>query len=111
MIQRLKSVAEYDALTQQTWAVIVHFGFAWNSFDRTMQRTLVELKPEFGEKIAFGFVDIDQNATTELLQRISLFNSPTLVYFRDGKQLAVEVGMKTMDDVRSRINDLFGFGE
>lgn len=106
MIQPIKTVEEYDVFTQQAGVRVVHFGFKWNSFDRTMQRNLVELVPEFIEKVAFGFVDADQNATIELLQRINLVNVPTLVYFKNGEHLATDVGNKPMDDIRNRINDL-----
>ena len=106
MIRQTETIEQYEKLTEQNGVVVVHFGFRWNSFDRTMQRTLFELKPEFGEKVQFGFVDIDNNATIELLQRINLVNSPTLLYFRDGEHLATHVGMRPMDEIRQRIQSL-----
>ncbi len=106
MIAELKTVEDYEKLTQQNGIVVVHFGFRWNSFDRTMQRTLFELKPEFGDKVEFGFVDIDNNGTIELLQRINLVNSPTLVYFRNGSLAATHVGMRLMYEIRERIQSL-----
>lgn len=106
MIQPLKTVQEHDEFTQQEGVRVVHYGFQWNSFDRMMQRNLVELVPEFGERAAFGYVDVDQNATVELIQRINLVNVPTLVYFKNGEQQLIQVGMRTMDDIRSAINDL-----
>lgn len=106
MIQQIKTVIEYESLIQNKEIVIVHFGFAWNSFDRIMQRTLFELQPEFDEMVAFGYVDVDNNATVELLKIINLFNVPTLVYFLDGEQQAVEVGMKPMAEIRAKIQNL-----
>lgn len=107
MIAELKNVADYEKLTSQNGVAVVHFGFRWNSFDRTMQRTLFELKPEFGETVNFGFVDIDNNDTIGLLQRINLVNSPTLVYFRNGEHLATHIGMRPMNEIRERIQSLF----
>ena len=106
MITELKTVEDYEKLTQRSGVTVVHFGFRWNSFDRTMQRTLFELKPEFGETIEFGFVDVDNNPTVELLQRINLVNSPTLVFFRNGEQSSTMVGMRPQDEVRERIESL-----
>ena len=106
MIAELKTVADYEKLTSRNGVAVVHFGFRWNSFDRTMQRNLFELKPEFGEKVEFGFVDIDNNETIELLQRINLVNSPTLIYFRNGEHLSTHVGMRPMDEIRQRIQSL-----
>ena len=106
MIRQTETIEQYEKLTEQNGVVVVHFGFRWNSFDRTMQRTLFELKPEFGEKVQFGFVDIDNNETIELLQRINLVNSPTLIYFRNGEHLATHVGMRRMDEIRQRIQSL-----
>ena len=106
MIVELKNVADYEKLLQENGVAVVHFGFRWNSFDRTMERTLFELKPEFGEQVQFGFVDIDNNTTIELLQRINLVNSPTLVYFRNGSLAATHVGMRPMDEIRQRIKSL-----
>jgi thioredoxin 1 len=106
MIRLIETIEQYENLTEQNGVAVVHFGFRWNSFDRIMQRTLFELKPEFGDKIQFGFVDIDNNETIELLQRINLVNSPTLVYFRSGEHLATHVGMRPMDEIRQRIQTL-----
>jgi thioredoxin 1 len=106
MITELKTVEDYEKLTQREGVAVVHFGFRWNSFDRTMQRTLFELKPEFGETIALGFVDVDNNPTIELLQRINLVNSPTLIFFRNGEQSSTMVGMRPQDEVRDRIVSL-----
>lgn len=103
MIAELKTIEEYERLTKRKGVVVVHFGFRWNSFDRTMQRSLFELKPEFGETVQFGFVDIDNNGTVELLQRINLVNSPTLVFFRNGEQQSTMVGMRPQDEIRARI--------
>ena len=110
MIQQIKTVSEYDELVNQKGVVVIHFGFEWNSFDRTMQRTLFELQPEFNDTVSFGFVDVDTNATVELLKKINLVNVPTLVYFLNGEQQAVEVGMKPMDDIRAKINMLLSIG-
>ena len=106
MIAELKTVEDYEKLTNRNGVAVVHFGFRWNSFDRTMQRTLFELKPEFGEKVRFGFVDIDNNETIELLQRINLVNSPTLIYFLNGSIATTHVGMRPMDEIRERIKSL-----
>jgi thioredoxin-like negative regulator of GroEL len=106
MIAELKNVADYEMLIERRGVAVVHFGFRWNSFDRTMLRTLFELKPEFGDAVEFGFVDIDNNETIELLQRINLVNSPTLIYFRDGEHLATHVGMRPSDEIRQRIKSL-----
>lgn len=105
-MRQLKTTAEYDAFTLENQFAVVHFGFAWNSFDRTMGRTLVELKPEFGDAVIFGYVDVDQNQTIEVIKRIDLINVPTLVYFKSGEQRLVQVGMRTMDDIRARISEL-----
>lgn len=106
MIQQIKTLVEYESLRQKAGVVIVHFGFAWNSFDRTMQRTLFELQPEFSETVGFGYVDVDNNATVELLKNINLVNVPTLVYFLDGEQQMIEVGMKPMAEIRAKIQNL-----
>jgi thioredoxin 1 len=106
MIRLIETIEQYEKLIEQNGVAVVHFGFRWNSFDRTMQRTLFELKPEFGDKVQFGFVDIDNNETIELLQRINLVNSPTLVYFRNGSLVAIQVGMLPMDEIRQRIQAL-----
>lgn len=106
MIHPLKTVQEHDEFTQQEGVRLVHYGFQWNSFDRMMQRNLLELAPEFSERAAFGYVDVDQNATIELVQRINLVNVPTLVYFKNREQQMIQVGMRTMDDIRSNIQTL-----
>ncbi len=110
MIQQIKTISEYDALVNRVGVTVIHFGFEWNSFDRTMQRTLFELQPEFNDTVSFGFVDVDTNATVELLKKINLVNVPTLIYFLNSEQQAIEVGMKPMDDIRAKINMLLSIG-
>ncbi len=109
MIRQIKTVDQYDQFIRENPVAVVHFGFQWNSFDRTMQRTLTELKPEFGETVQFGYVDVDQNATIELLKQINLVNVPTLVYFKDAEQQLIQVGMRTMDDIRAQLGELIIF--
>ena len=106
MIQEIKTVAEYDALTAENVIAVVHFGFKWNSFDRTMIRTLTELAPEFADKIRLGYLDIEQNATIDILNRINIVNVPTLCYFKNNEHVATTVGMRTMDDIRAQITSL-----
>lgn len=106
MIEQIKTVADYDQLIKNNSVAVVHFGFAWNSFDRTMQRTLFELQPEFKGEVAFGYVDVDNNATVELIKNINLVNVPTLVYFLNGEQRMIEVGMRPMDEIRVKITGL-----
>jgi thioredoxin-like negative regulator of GroEL len=100
------TVREYDAFINQEGVVVAHLGFGFNAFDRMMQRNLIELEPEFGGKVVFAWVDIDKYATIELSARINLVNTPTLVYFKNGEELAKEIGMRPMHDVRNRINTI-----
>ncbi len=106
MITEIETVEEYNAFTQNNGFAIVQFGFKWNSFDRTMMRTLIELEPEFAGKVALGFIDIDENGTIEVLRQINLVNVPTLTYFQNGEHITTVVGMRTMDDVRQKIQSL-----
>jgi thioredoxin-like negative regulator of GroEL len=103
MMTELKSVAEYKDFVAENPVAVVHVGFHWNSFDRTMQRTLIELAPEFDGKVRFAFLDVDRNETVEIIKQINLVNVPTLVYFQNGNHIATEVGMRPMDDVRGQI--------
>lgn len=105
-IIELKTVEAYEELTTKNPAAVVHFGARWNSFDRTMLRTLVELEPEFSGKVKFGFIDIDENATIEVLRQIDLVNVPTLAYFKNGENVLTRTGMRPMDDIRQQIQSL-----
>lgn len=106
MITELKSIAEHDDFVRENKTAVVHFGFKWNSFDRTMQRTLIELLPEFAGKIVVGFVDVDNNETIELIRQINLVNVPTLAFYANGERQAITVGLKPMDEVRAQIQSL-----
>lgn len=106
MVQTIKTIEEYEAFARQSGVAVTHFGFGFNAFDRMMQRNLIELEPEFQEKVVFGWVDVDKNELIELAARIDLVNTPTLIYFRNGEQAALEIGMRPMDEIRRRINNV-----
>jgi thioredoxin-like negative regulator of GroEL len=106
MITQIKTIEEYETFTHQSGVVVAHFGFGFNAFDRMMQRNLIELVPEFSGKAIFAWVDVDKNALIELAAQINLVNTPTLIYFQNGEQAAIEIGMRPMDEVRRRINSI-----
>jgi thioredoxin 1 len=106
MIRQIKTVTDFDAFIESAGVVVAHFGMNFNSFDRTMQRNLIELKAEFPARVEFATIDIDSNETIKLAARINLVNTPTLVFYLNGEQKETLVGMRTMDDIRARILSL-----
>lgn len=106
MIKQLKTVDEYDNFTKQKSLVIIHIWADWNAHDRTMQRTLIELEPEFPEKLKIGAIDFDNNATFAILQKLNILNVPALIYFFDGEQIAAQTGLRPMDEIRHKILSL-----
>lgn len=105
-MQIIKSATDYDVFIARKGAAVAHLGFGFNAFDRIMQRNLIELAPEFADKVWFAWVDVDLNQTIEIAARANLVNTPTIIGFKNGEQLFALTGMRPQDEIRRSIKVL-----
>ena len=56
------------------------------------------------DKAKFAKVNVDENL--ELAQRFQVMSIPTLIFFRDGKQMDRTVGVISKEEIEKRIKNL-----
>lgn len=83
---------------------VVDFWAAWCMPCKMMVPVLNELAEEAGDSVAICKVDIEKNQS--LAKKYSVKNIPTLLIFRNGKEVDRVVGVKPKDFLLKKINML-----
>ncbi len=81
--------------------VLVDFWAEWCVPCRMMAPVLNELADELNGNAFVGKIDIEQNQG--LARKFTVRNIPTMVLFRDGKEVNRFVGVKTKDFLKNQI--------
>lgn len=82
-------------------AVIVDFWATWCGPCRMQAPILDKLDAEMNGSVKVCKVDVDQEP--ELAQRFSVFSIPTLIAFRDGKQVGKAVGLQSLEQLKNML--------
>ena len=81
--------------------VLVDFWATWCGPCRLVSPVVEELGRELAAKLLVAKVDIDQNVATAT--HYSIFSIPTLVLFKDGREIDRIIGFKRKDDLAARL--------
>lgn len=84
--------------------VVVKFGASWCQPCKGLQPTLDDLATEYGDKIKFINVDID-NAST-IPQKYSIRGVPTILFIKDGAVVNTLVGSQTKSRIQLALDTL-----
>jgi thioredoxin 1 len=79
-----------NAVNEQGKLVIVDLWAEWCGPCKMMEPILEEIAGEYSEKIKVVKLNIDQNQETPL--KFGVMNIPTLILFRDGKEIDRIIG-------------------
>ncbi len=85
----------------KTGIVLVDFWAAWCMPCKLMAPVLNELAEESNGKVTIGKVNIDE--AKETAARFGIRSIPTMILFRNGKELHRIVGVKPIDYIRREI--------
>lgn len=107
MIQELKTKEEVEFLITNNPFVVIHFWAEWNYHDVTARNILDEVEKEIKDKIAFASIDTDLKEFWDFIKKVEVKGVPAFAYFKNGKKLAVEVGLKTKEGFLQRIEEIF----
>lgn len=84
--------------------VLVEFMGVWSGPCAAMDLVFTSLAREFAGQFIFAKVDIDEQP--ELRKQYKIENVPTLLVFKDGKQIRAEIGELKENDARTLLKEL-----
>ncbi len=86
----------FDSITS-SGTVLVDFWATWCGPCRMQAPILDQLAEQVGDNVKVCKVDVDDEPA--IAQRFGVFSIPTLAVFRDGKLVAKEVGVHTVEQL------------
>jgi thioredoxin 1 len=84
--------------------VLVDFFAEWCGPCRSLTPIVEELAKEYGGKIKVGKIDIDHSKSTP--SKYGIMAVPTIILFKNGKEIDKITGLKPKADLRKRIEAL-----
>jgi len=85
--------------------VVVDFWAEWCGPCKMLSPIVHELAKEMSGKVKFGSVNVDKEGT--LAQRFNILSIPTLLFYKDGKQVDEAMGAMPKENLKKRIEDDF----
>lgn len=94
-----------DTLIEQTKITVVKFGATWCGPCKMIAPILEELADEFAD-INFVDVDIDDAEAENIVAKFNIQSVPTVVLFKEGKQVNQFLGFRPKEEIVKLINSL-----
>lgn len=85
---------------------IVDFWAPWCKPCKTLTPRLRQLSKKYKGKVAFGKVNIDNYR--EMGKKYHVMGIPNLIFFSYGKKVTNLTGVKTIDEIQNKIEDILG---
>lgn len=101
MSQELSSQTFHSKVLEASKPVVIDFYAAWCGPCKMMAPHFEELSQELGEQFDFYAVNIDNES--ELAIQHNVMSIPTLVLYKNGKQVAWDGGYKTKEELKAFI--------
>lgn len=89
-VKEIKDVDFETAVIKSTKPVLVDFWASWCGPCRMLAPIIEELATEYGDKIDFVKLNVDEN--TETPKKYGIRGIPTLILFKDGQAVNTTVG-------------------
>jgi thioredoxin 1 len=96
--------ADFDAQVKTQPLLVVDFWAEWCGPCRMIAPMLEELVGEYGDRLAVGKVNVDENRQTAA--RFGIRSIPTLLFFRDGARVDQVVGAHPKGTIKAKIDQL-----
>lgn len=95
---------ELDNLLTTENVVLVDFFAMWCGPCKMLMPTMEKIADEFDGKVSIVKVNIDDEP--DLASRYGVQSIPTLIYFKNGKEINRSVGMVVRNDIAASLNVL-----
>ena len=92
----------FKELVQTENLVLVDFSAEWCGPCQTLAPILKEVKTDLGESVKIVKVDVDRNQA--LATHFSIRSVPTMILFRNGKEVWKQSGVMTKNELVQTIN-------
>ncbi len=96
--------ADFDAQVKVQPLILVDFWAEWCGPCRVIAPILEELASEYGDRLAVGKLNVDENRQTAA--RFGVRSIPTLMFFRDGSRVDQVIGAHPKTTLKSKIDQL-----
>ena len=103
-MQELSETQFADKVEQATKPVLVDFSAEWCPPCKMLHPVLERLDLEFGDQLDVYHVDIDQDPG--LGQRFSISGVPTMIFFKNGKEIKKLVGFRDYDTLKGEVESI-----
>ena len=84
--------------------VLVDFWASWCIPSQMMKPTIDRLATEYEGRVKIGKINVDQNPKTR--ERFKINGCPTVIIFKDGKELLRKIGAQSDNQLRSLIDSI-----
>lgn len=103
MVKELNKQNFAETIKSQT-PVLIDFWAGWCGPCRMLAPTIEAISEEYGSKVTVGKVNVDEQG--ELAAEFAIVSIPTVMLFKDGKQIEKFVGVHDADDYRDKIDEI-----
>lgn len=93
--------SSFGTLTDSDTPVLVDFFATWCGPCQTLAPILQDVKKDLGEKVKIVKIDVDKNQA--IAQKFQVRGVPTLMLFKNGKQLWRQSGVLSRADLKKVI--------
>lgn len=98
MIKHIKSVDEFKEELNNNKNFLVDFYATWCGPCKMMEPGLEEVA------LTIDVLKVDTDVVSELAKEYGIMSLPTLIHFKDGKELNKSIGFITKDEIEEFIN-------
>ena len=95
---------DFDSFISDKDVTVVDFWAVWCGPCKMLAPTIEALADELDGKIAVGKVDVDENR--ELAMKYGVMSIPTVIYFKNGEEVARLVGVQSREKLLETANKL-----
>ncbi len=101
-IHAISDASFEQEVIQSSVPVVVDFWAPWCGPCKALAPILEEVSKQYGEKVKFVKLDVDQNPSTP--PKFGVRGIPTLIVFKEGQVKATQVGMLNKGDLAQFID-------